>query len=123
MILAIVVQVTPVYVQDQWVNIDWYQYYCCWEQLPADMRRVAEVVGVKEDFLSRAVQGKLPCQTAEQQLVLNIHRRFYAALVLNDLVNEMSLNVIVRKYGCQRGALQSLQQAASTFAGLCINSY
>ena len=47
-----------------------------------------------------------------------IHQRFYTALALHDLVNEAPLKVVSQKYGASKGMLQSLQQAASTFAGM-----
>lgn len=43
---------------------------------------------------------------------------FYTALVLYDLINESSLNEAASKYKLNRGTLQSLQQTASTFAGI-----
>lgn len=49
---------------------------------------------------------------------LNIHRRFFTALALHDLVREIPLNAVCKKYNCCRGQLQSLQQSSSTFAGL-----
>lgn len=112
-------QVTPLYAQDQWGSIDWMQYLCLWEQLPADMKRVAELVGVKEGYLARAVRsgGVAPCQTTAQARAAAVHRRFYAAMALHDLANEMPLPEVVRKYGTTRGVLQSLQQSAATFAG------
>ena len=82
-----------------------------------DMRRVAELVGVEESFLARAVRGRILTKTAKQVRVVQIHRRFYLALVLHDLVNEMPLNAVGRKYGLNKGMLQSLQQSAATFAG------
>lgn len=33
-------------------------------------------------------------------------------------VNEVKLSAVARKYGANKGMLQSLQQAASTFAGM-----
>ena len=104
--------------QDQWATLDWYQYLCLWEQLPQDMKRVAELVGVQERFLARAAGGRVPCETVQQARLLATHKRFYSALVLHDLVNETPLSAAVRKYGCTRGVLQSLQQSASTFAGV-----
>lgn len=47
-----------------------------------------------------------------------MHQRFFTALALNDLVNEMSLSDVADKYGVTKGIVQNLQQAASTFAGL-----
>ena len=48
---------------------------------------------------------------------LNIHKRFYSALALHDLVKEVPLHVVCKKYGCCRGVLQTLQQSAATYAG------
>lgn len=44
--------------------------------------------------------------------------RFFTTLVLNDLVNEVPLGTVASKYNCSRGQLQSLQQSASTYAGM-----
>ena len=65
----------------------------------------------------RAVTGRTSCKTAEQARIMNIHKRFYTALVLNDLVHEVSLGDIAKKFGCNKGMLQSLQQSAATFSG------
>ncbi|XP_072036827.1 DNA polymerase theta-like isoform X3 [Amphiura filiformis] len=114
--LHIIYQVTPIYSYGFYPN--WYQFVCQWENLSTDKRRVAELVGVEERFLVRAARGNIPKHTAKQQHTLAIHNRFYTALILNDLVNEMPLNAVARKYECARGQLQSLQQNAATFAGM-----
>ncbi|CDQ94441.1 unnamed protein product, partial [Oncorhynchus mykiss] len=44
--------------------------------------------------------------------------RFFTTLVLQDLVNEVPLGTVATKYNCSRGQLQSLQQSASTYAGM-----
>lgn len=46
--------------------------------------------------------------------------RFYTALALQDLVSEVPLSEVANKFQCARGFLQSLQQAAATFAGTYI---
>ena len=38
-------------------------------------------------------------------------------MILNELVNEVPLCEVAQKFNCSRGVLQSLQQAAATFAG------
>ncbi|KAL9969374.1 hypothetical protein ACROYT_G021583 [Oculina patagonica] len=111
-------QVTPIYIQDQWPNIDWYQYLRIYERLPANMRRVADMVGVEEGFLARAVRGRVLTRTEQQRQSLGVHRRFYAALALQDLVHEVPLNIVARRYGANRGMLQSLQGSSATFAGM-----
>lgn len=92
-----------------------------WETLSTGMRRVAEVVGVKESFLARAIQGRIPTKTSAQLRSLAIHKRFYTSLVLHDLVQEVPLNEVCRKYKCNKGQLQSLQQSAATFAGMFLH--
>lgn len=109
---------TPIYIQDQWPSIDWYQYLRIWERLPANMRRVADLVGIEEAFLVRAVRGRILTRTDQQRQSLAVHRRFFAALALQDLVHEVPLNVVARRYGANRGMLQSLQGSAATFAGM-----
>ena len=101
------------------------QYLCLWEQLPADLKRVAELVGVNEGYLARAVRsgGMAPCQTVVQARLAAVHRRFYAAMALHDLANEIPLPEVVKKYCTTRGVLQSLQQSAATFAGNKMRSF
>ncbi|KAI8521186.1 hypothetical protein Bbelb_009400 [Branchiostoma belcheri] len=114
--LHILFQVTPIYTD--WPNLDWYQYLCLYEKLPTHMRRVAELVGVEEGYLARAVNGRVPVKTPKQLRQLAVHKRFYTALVLQDLTQEVPLPVVVKKYSCTKGVLQSLQQSAATFAGM-----
>ena len=44
-----------------------------------------------------------------------LYRRFFAALILTDLVTEVPLREIVRKYGVDRGPVQALQTTAASF--------
>ncbi|XP_015280018.1 PREDICTED: DNA polymerase theta [Gekko japonicus] len=108
--------VTPVY--DDWAKIDWYQFFCLWEKLPASMKRVAELVGIEESFLARSVKGKITTRTEKQHRQMAVHRRFFTSLALLDLINEVPLKDVAKKYSCSRGQLQSLQQSAATYAGM-----
>ncbi|XP_067402091.1 DNA polymerase theta [Emydura macquarii macquarii] len=114
--LHILYLVTPVY--EEWTTIDWYQFFCLWEKLPASMKRVAELVGIEEGFLARSVKGKIIAKTEKQQRQMSIHRRFFTSLALLDLISEVPLKDIIKKYSCSRGQLQSLQQSAATYAGM-----
>ncbi|XP_042340201.1 DNA polymerase theta [Plectropomus leopardus] len=114
--LHILYLITPLYAE--WTTIDWYQFFCLWEQLSSSMKRVAELVGVQEGFLARSVGGKLVAKTEKQRRQMAIHKRFFTTLVLQDLVNEVPLGTVASKYNCNRGQLQSLQQSASTYAGM-----
>ncbi|XP_037326928.2 DNA polymerase theta [Pungitius pungitius] len=114
--LHILYLITPLYAE--WTTIDWYQFFCQWEQLSSSMKRVAELVGVQEGFLARSVGGKLVAKTEKQRRQMAVHKRFFTTLVLHDLVNEVPLGAVASKYNCNRGQLQSLQQSASTYAGM-----
>ncbi|XP_054019304.1 DNA polymerase theta [Dryobates pubescens] len=114
--LHIVYLVTPVY--EEWTTIDWYQFFCLWEKLPASMKRVAELVGIEEGFLARSVKGEIKAKTEKQHRQMAIHKRFFTSLALLDLISEVPLKDMTKKYGCSRGQLQSLQQSAATYAGM-----
>lgn len=110
--------VTPYSVCNQWSNLDWMLFLDIWEKLPPCMKRVAELVGVRESFIFNATRGKINTSTSKLYQRLQVHRRFYTALALQDLVNEIPLNDVAHKFQCSRGMLQSLQQSASMFAGM-----
>ncbi|XP_078512764.1 DNA polymerase theta isoform X2 [Lissotriton helveticus] len=114
--LHILYLVTPVY--EEWITIDWYQFFCQWEKLPTSMKRVAELVGIEEGFLARSVKGKIIAKNEKQHRQMAIHKRFFTSLVLLELITETPMKAVTRKYGCSRGQLQSLQQSAATYAGM-----
>lgn len=82
------------------------------------MKHVADTLGISESFLTRAIQGRLPERTSAQRENLRVHRRFFTALALHDLVHEVPLVEVGRRYGATKGLLQTLQSAAGTFAGM-----
>uniref|UniRef100_A0A0K8V363 DNA polymerase theta n=2 Tax=Bactrocera latifrons TaxID=174628 RepID=A0A0K8V363_BACLA len=106
--------VTPYSVCYQMQDLDWLLFLDMWEKLTPAMKKVGELVGVKESFLVRAMRG----QSKLDYKLMQIHKRFYTALALQELVNEVPINTVAAKYKCTRGMLQSLQQMSSTFAGI-----
>ncbi|XP_063824011.1 DNA polymerase theta [Ostrinia nubilalis] len=114
--LHLVYLVTPYSVSYQWGEIDWLHLLTLWESLTKAMKRVGELVGVQESFIIRCLRGGKKLDNSQNKL--NIHKRFYTALALQDLVNEVPLSEVAAKFQCARGLLQSLQQAAATFAGM-----
>lgn len=103
---------------DTWLDLDWPIYYNIWERLPPQLKRISELVGVQEGFLARAMHNGVRSTTAQQKDKVRIHRRFFTALILHDLVNEEPLAVVSRRYKVQKGLLQSLQNSSATFAGM-----
>lgn len=66
---------------------------------------------------ARANSAKpLPETTADEIRTARIYRRFYAALQLRDLCNEMPIHLVARKYGVPRGFVQILSQICEGFA-------
>ncbi|GAU88532.1 hypothetical protein RvY_01215-2 [Ramazzottius varieornatus] len=111
---------TPLNLLEHVADLDWYQYMMLWEKLPESWKRVGTIVGVEEKILASAVRGKLNSDTDATivQQATNL-RRFYCALILNELIHEVPLSTVVMKYGVNKGMLQALQQGASSYSGLC----
>ena len=116
--LHIIYLIVPIYAAVSWPKLDWMGFLTMWEGLSEDMKRVGAIVGVEERWMVRAMRGTLRMTDPEQRKSLAIHQRFYTALALHDLVNEMPLHKVAAKFGATKGMLQSLQQAASTFSGM-----
>ncbi|KAL4711667.1 hypothetical protein ACJJTC_003434 [Scirpophaga incertulas] len=114
--LHLIYLVTPYSVSSQWGQLDWLHFLTLWESLTKAMKRVGELVGVQERFIIQSLRGGNKSNKIQNQL--NIHKRFYTALALQDLVNEVPLSEVASKFQCARGFLQGLQQGAATFAGM-----
>ena len=115
---SIHLQVTPIHIHEQWPNIDWYLYLRIWESLPQDMKHAAQAIGISESFLVRATSGRVPTYTIPQQQTLMVHRRFFTALALQDLVQEVPVSSVASRYGASKGLIQSLQTSAGMYAGM-----
>lgn len=115
--LHLIYLVTPYSSCHSWGNIDWIFYLDLWDKLSVAMKRVGELVGVRESYIVSATRGKID-NSSKAIHKLMIHKRFFVALALQDLVNEIPLANVCAKFNCNRGMLQSLQQSASSFAGM-----
>jgi len=80
--------------------------------------RVLQFCGISPAFVNRmANSGKqLPEGTQKEKDTARIYRRFYAALQLRDLCNEVPVHVVARKYDMPRGSVQNLAQTCEGFA-------
>jgi DNA polymerase theta len=63
--------VTPYSVCSQIQEIDWIAFLDLWEKVPSAMRRVGELVGVKDSFLVRAMRGNCKLDYKAMQ----VHKR------------------------------------------------
>uniref|UniRef100_A0A6P7GLT1 DNA polymerase theta n=1 Tax=Diabrotica virgifera virgifera TaxID=50390 RepID=A0A6P7GLT1_DIAVI len=116
--LHLIYLVTPYSACYSWENIDWMLYLTIWEKLPANMKKVGELVGIRESYIVNATRGKIVTNTGKLYHQFLVHKRFFVALALQDLVNEKPLSWVCQKFNCNRGMLQSLQQSSSSFAGM-----
>lgn len=66
--------------------------------------------------MTRAQGAVLPENTKEEKDLSRVYRRFYLALQLRSLCNEMPVHVVARKYDMPRGVVQSLSQTCQGFA-------
>ncbi|CAH8871843.1 unnamed protein product [Trichobilharzia szidati] len=121
--LHLIYLLTPVYL-DVGADLDWLCYLEQYQSLSPAERRVADLVDIEERFITRCAAGAPPTTSGRlgnasmSSRRLSLHRRFYTALVLYRLVNEDGLQAVARKFGVNRGLLQSLQQQAATYAGM-----
>lgn len=65
---------------------------------------------------SRAQGATLREGTQQEKDLARVYRRFYMALQLRDLCNEVPIHVVARKYDMPRGTVQNLSQMCQGFA-------
>ncbi|BBN13748.1 DNA polymerase theta [Marchantia polymorpha subsp. ruderalis] len=139
--LHLVYQVTPIYVE---LEPDWSLFYSKFVELSHLEQAVGNRVGVMEPFLMRMAHGA-PVQSGSRlkgsgkspkarvglisphnyggrQLsmdnVLRVCRRFYVALMLSKLVQELPLMEVSDSFKVPRGTVQALQASAGRFAAM-----
>jgi replicative superfamily II helicase/DNA polymerase I-like protein with 3'-5' exonuclease and polymerase domains len=109
--LHLVYQVTPIYHN---ITPDWGLYLSIYSSLPESSIRVSTLIGISEGFIISASTRRPKSTTPEYA----IHTRFFASLILFDLIHEISINSVANYYQIPRGHIQTLQSNASTFSGM-----
>ncbi|CDW54101.1 DNA polymerase theta, partial [Trichuris trichiura] len=110
--------VTPLCMLDNLATtISWAQYFSIWQSLDEASRKVGQTVGVEESYLVE----KLCSYGRRNVRKREVHLRFFVALALFQLVEEVPLAEVSARFSCNRGYLQSLQQQASTYAAMVIS--
>ncbi|KAI1096206.1 P-loop containing nucleoside triphosphate hydrolase protein [Rostrohypoxylon terebratum] len=106
---------TPVH--DTSVTINWRVFRSEMEGLDDSGLRVMTFLGLKPTQVNRMAQGgNLKETTPEERDIARVYRRFYLALQLRDLCNEMPIHIVSHKYDAPRGAVQNLAQTCQGFA-------
>ncbi|KAF4123558.1 DNA polymerase theta [Geosmithia morbida] len=106
---------TPV--QDFGVPVNWQIFRNEMEMLDDSGMRVLACLGIKPTTVQRLAQGAaLKTSSPEEKEMARVYARFYLALQLRDLCNEMPVHAVARKYDMPRGAVQNLSQTCQGFA-------
>ncbi|KAH8591327.1 P-loop containing nucleoside triphosphate hydrolase protein [Bisporella sp. PMI_857] len=79
--------------------------------------RALGFVGLSRTKISKMAQGgEMKESTLGEVETARVYKRFYAALQLRDLCNEMPIHAVARKYDLPRGIVQNLAQTCHGFA-------
>lgn len=98
-------------------SVDWRRFWEEMERLDESGLRVLRFLGLKPSVISKMQHGgTLKETTAAEKATARIYRRFYLALQLRDLCNEMPVHRVAQKYDTPRGAVQTLAQTCEGFA-------
>lgn len=106
---------TPVHQMS--VNINWKVFANEMENLDDSGLRVLGFLGLKPTEINRMMRGgAMRASTTEEQELARVYHRFYLALQLRDLCNEMPVHRVAQKYEMPRGTVQTLAQTCQGFA-------
>ncbi|KAJ4396969.1 hypothetical protein N0V93_001192 [Gnomoniopsis smithogilvyi] len=106
---------TPI--QQMSVNINWKVFENEMESLDDSGLRVLGFLGLKPTEINRMMRGgAMKTSTIEEQEIARVYHRFYLALQLRDLCNEMPVHRVAQKYEMPRGTVQTLAQTCQGFA-------
>ncbi|KAI0410319.1 P-loop containing nucleoside triphosphate hydrolase protein [Xylaria grammica] len=99
------------------VSINWQIFRSEIEALDDSGLRVMMFLGLKPTVVNRMAQGgNLKESSPDEKERARVYRRFYLALQLRDLCNEMPVHAVARKYDMPRGTVQTLEQTCQGFA-------
>ncbi|PMB66057.1 Helicase and polymerase-containing protein TEBICHI [Beauveria bassiana] len=106
---------TPV--QDLGVTVNWQVFRNELQLLDDSGLRVLRFLGIKPTAILKFAQGvPVPENTPGEKEMSRVYKRFYLALQLRDLCNEMPIHIVARKYDAPRGSVQTLSQTCHGFA-------
>ncbi|EDO00417.1 hypothetical protein SS1G_14287 [Sclerotinia sclerotiorum 1980 UF-70] len=98
-------------------NINWQIFRKEVDMLDESNLRVLGFVGLKPLLINKMAHGgSMKESTPEEIETVRVYKRFYTALQLRDLCNEMPVHVVARKYDLPRGTIQNLAQTCHGFA-------
>lgn len=105
------------------ITPDWARFYETIRRLQGAAATVMTKVGVNPGFAMQLSRGlgmsRGNTRRSEQQMEMErICKRFWVALILTDLIQEVDMLDVQQKYAVPRGTIQGLQDRASRFASM-----
>ncbi|KAF5825747.1 hypothetical protein DUNSADRAFT_7203, partial [Dunaliella salina] len=102
------------------ITPNWKTYQDMLFCLKGPEKRVMSLVGVKEGFVNNRMQGKVNKRALENEKKEDerIARKFFVALVLHEVINEVPMDAVAKKYEMTRSAIARLQENATKAAGM-----
>ncbi|KAK9436314.1 helicase and polymerase containing protein tebichi [Metarhizium brunneum] len=98
-------------------TVNWQVFRNEMEYLDESGMRVLQFLGIKPTSIIRLAQGAILKETTvEEKRMARVYRRFYLAMQLRDLCNEVPIHAVARKYDMPRGSVQTLSQTCQGFA-------
>ncbi|KAK4226124.1 DNA polymerase theta [Podospora fimiseda] len=92
-------------------------------QLDESGMRVLDLIGLKPFMINKMLHsGALKQSTPEEKDTARRYYRFYLALQLRDLCNEIPIHRVAQKYDTPRGMVQTIAQSSQGFALGMVNA-
>ncbi|KAL1841295.1 hypothetical protein VTJ49DRAFT_7240 [Mycothermus thermophilus] len=114
--MHVLYQFTPVQDLSE-VTVDWSAFLNEVQQLDDSSHRVMSFLGLSPGVInSMALGGTMSEATAEQRETVRRYHRFYLALQLRDLCNEVPVHRVAEKFNMHRGSVQRLAETCQGFA-------
>uniref|UniRef100_A0A803VVX9 Helicase, POLQ like n=1 Tax=Ficedula albicollis TaxID=59894 RepID=A0A803VVX9_FICAL len=96
---------------------DWMIYFRQFNQLSAAERKVADIVGVPESFITKKASGQAIRKNVDNAVV----NRLYLTFVLYSLLKETNIWSVSEKFNMSRGYVQNLLSSAASFASCLLH--
>lgn len=100
-------------------EVDWKTLRSKFDSLSETSVLVATTIGVSPTLINRLAQGAtLKDDNPSDYEKLRINRRFWIALMLQQLIKEEPISKVAESFGIERGFLQNLCLTATGFASM-----
>ncbi|XP_014734477.1 PREDICTED: helicase POLQ-like isoform X1 [Sturnus vulgaris] len=96
---------------------DWMIYFRQFNQLSAAERKVADIVGVPESFITKKASGQAIKKNVDNAVV----NRLYLTFVLYSLLKETNIWSVSERFNMSRGYVQNLLSSAASFASCLLH--